>query len=127
MNFYVKEAELVGHTLTIRVGGELDMYAAPTLRDALAGALDAGAPRVLVDLVEVTFVDSTTIGVLAAASRELREAGRRMCLRSTNRNVLRTFEIAGLDRQIAISREPDPSEQVAVVPVREGVWVDGDR
>jgi anti-sigma B factor antagonist len=127
MSFYVKEAERVGQALLIRAGGELDMYAAPTLRDALTDARDAGAPRVLVDLAEVTFVDSTTIGVLVAASEQLREAGSGLCLRSTNRNVLRTFEITGLDRQIAISREPDPSEQVAVVPMREGVWIDGGR
>ncbi len=122
MSFYVKDGGRVGRTLMIRAGGELDMYAAPALRDAIAGALDAGAPRVLLDLAEATFVDSTTIGVLAAASRQLREAGSRLCLRSTNRNVLRTFEIAGLDRQIPISREPDPSEQVVVVPIRERAW-----
>ena len=125
MGFYVKEAERVGRTLTIRAGGELDMYAAPTLRDALADALEAGAPRVLVHLAEVTFVDSTTIGVLVAASRELRDAGGTLCLHSTNRNVLRTFEITGLDRQMPISREPDPSEQVVVLPARAGVWIDG--
>jgi anti-sigma B factor antagonist len=122
MNYYLKEEERAGQMHTIRAGGELDMFAAPALRDALAGALDAGAPRVLVDLAEVTFVDSTTIGVLAAASKQLREAGSRLCLRCTNRNVLRTFEIAGIDRQMPISCEPDPSEQVAVVPIRERTW-----
>jgi anti-sigma B factor antagonist len=122
MSFYLKEQCRSGDTLTINAGGELDMFAAPALRDALASTLDAGAPRVLVDLNEVTFVDSTTIGTLVAARGQLREAGISLCLRCTNRNVLRTFEIAGIHRQLPIWCEPDPSEQVVVVPLREGTW-----
>jgi anti-sigma B factor antagonist len=122
MSFYLKEQKRSGHTVTIRAGGELDLFAAPALGDALASTLDAGVPRVLVDLNEVTFVDSTTIGTLVAAYKQLREAGSTLCVRCTNRNVLRTFEIAGIDRQLPISCEPDPTQQVVVVPTREGTW-----
>src|ERR671917_502798 len=104
MNFYLTDQGLDGRTFTICAGGELDMYSAPALRDAIADAAGTGAAVVLVDLGEATFVDSTTIGVLVAAARTLREAGSRLSLRCVNRNVLRTFEIAGLERHMPISR-----------------------
>ena len=121
MNFYVKHAGVDGDTMTIAAGGELDMFAAPALRDALEEALEASVPRVLLDLADATFVDSTTIGTLLGASKRLRESGSRLQLHCTNRNILRTFEIAGLERVIDVSREPDPSEQVVVVSTGMGV------
>jgi anti-sigma B factor antagonist len=114
MRYYLTEPKVIGDTTRIVAGGELDMWAAPALRDALARALEACLPHVVVDLTDATFVDSTTIGTLLAASKHLREAGSRLQLRCTNRNVLRTFEIAGLERHISVSREPDPSQQVVV-------------
>lgn len=121
MNFYVKQPEVVGKTMTIAVGGELDMCAAPAIRDALAGALDADVRTVMLDMADATFVDSTTIGTLMGASKQLRESGRRFVLHCTNRNILRTFEIAGLERAIPVSRAPDPSERVVVVSTGAGV------
>lgn len=121
MNFYVKQAEVVGETMTVAAGGELDMCAAPAIRDALSEAHEAGVRRVMLDLAEATFVDSTTIGALMGASKELREAGIRLQLRCTNRHILRTFDIVGLEREIPVSREPDPSEPVVVVPTAAGV------
>jgi anti-sigma B factor antagonist len=107
--------------MTIAAGGELDMCAAPEIRDALAGALDAAVSRVLLDLRDATFVDSATIGMMIGASRQLRETGSRLLVRCTNRNILRTFEIVGLEREIPVSRKPDPSEQVVVVSSGAGV------
>jgi anti-sigma B factor antagonist len=111
MNFYVKQAGVVGETMTIAAGGELDMCAAPAIRDALREAREAGVQRVVLDLTDATFIDSTTIGALMGAAKELREAGSRLELGCTNRNILRTFEIVGLEREIPVSREPDPSER----------------
>ena len=121
MNFYVKHAGVVGDTLTIAAGGELDMCAAPAIREALAEAREVDARVVLLDLDDATFIDSTTIGTLMGASKQLRDADRRLWLRCTNRNILRTFEIIGLERAIPISREPDPSEPVVVVSTGAGV------
>ena len=121
MNFYVKDADVTGDTMTIAAGGELDMCAAAALGDALEQGVEAPVRRVVLDLGEATFVDSTTIGTLIGASRRLRDCGRRLYVRCTNRNILRTFEIVGLEREIPVSREADPSEQVVVVSTGMGV------
>jgi anti-sigma B factor antagonist len=107
MNYYVTEAGATGDQTTIIVGGDLDMCAAPAIRDALRRAIDGGSAQVIVDLADATFVDSTAIGALLEASSRLGERGGRLRLICTNRNVLRTIEIAGLDRYIAVESMPE--------------------
>jgi anti-sigma B factor antagonist len=103
MGYYLTEMGAAGDEITIVLGGELDMCAAPALRDALKRATKARVKNVIVDLTDATFVDSTAIGALLAASKHARESGGRLRLICANRNVLRTVEIAGLDRHIAIA------------------------
>lgn len=102
MSYYLTEMGAAGDETTIVLGGELDMRAAPALRDALRRAIERRVKHLIVDLTDATFVDSTAIGALLVASAHAREAGGRLDLICTNRNVLRTVEIAGLDRHIAV-------------------------
>jgi anti-sigma B factor antagonist len=106
LGYYLTEIGAAGDQSTIVVGGELDLYAVPALRDALARVMDRRQRHVIVDLTDATFVDSTAIGVLLHASAQIRETGGRLTLICTNRNVLRTVEIAGLERHIDVSRTP---------------------
>lgn len=102
MNYYVTEAGAAGDQTAIVLGGDLDMCATPAIRDALRRAIDEGLLHVTVDLGDAIFVDSTAIGVLLAASSRLRKRGRQLRLICTNRNVLRTIQIAGLGRHITV-------------------------
>ena len=82
----------------LRAGGELDMAVAPQLRVALDDLIDEGKRRLVLDLSEATFIDSTTIGVLVSALRRVRAEGGSIEIVSSARNVRKTFEYAGLDR-----------------------------
>jgi anti-sigma B factor antagonist len=84
------------------VGGELDMSAAPDLKAAVGTAIDAGVTTLVVDLGEVTFIDSTAIGVLLAARQRLRELGGTLELVCTEPNVLRVLEIVGIRDHLPI-------------------------
>jgi len=53
----------------VEVGGELDVFTSARLRTVLFDPVLCDGPRVVVDLTEVTFMDSTSIGVLVAARR----------------------------------------------------------
>jgi anti-sigma B factor antagonist len=114
MSYYLTEMGGTGDEVTIVLGGELDMCAAPALRDALTRAIDRRAATVIVDLTDATFVDSTGIGALLEASSRLRDIGSRLRLICTNRNVLRTVEIAGLDRHVAIDRDITIGRELAI-------------
>jgi anti-sigma B factor antagonist len=81
--------------------GELDAFAAPDMREAFGQI--SGASRVVADLSAVSFLDSTALGVLVRALRELGEDGgaaRVVLPRGTARRI---FEITTLDRVLPVS------------------------
>ncbi|MEU9924931.1 STAS domain-containing protein [Streptomyces griseoluteus] len=85
------------HVLT--VAGEIDHHTG----DMLAQALDLTGtlrPRVVVDLRQVAFMDSTGINILIAAHRALTESGGWLRLASPTGVVLRTLQLVGLDTLI---------------------------
>ena len=84
----------------VRVAGEVDVSCASELRDALEGALGGGAGRVVCDLSDMSFIDSTGIGVLIGFAGRAREAGVPFELENANARTLRTLRLLGLDDQL---------------------------
>jgi anti-sigma B factor antagonist len=78
---------------TVRVGGEIDLDTAPQLRACLATV----AGDVVVDLTDVSFVDSQAIGLLIAEHQRRQKAGARLVVRGASPVTLRTFELTGVD------------------------------
>jgi anti-sigma B factor antagonist len=83
----------------LRLAGELDMATAPKLERTLADALDAGCKRILVDLRELAFMDSTGLVVLARWDLGARLDGYDLALIPGPAQIQRLFTISGLDRQ----------------------------
>jgi anti-sigma B factor antagonist len=89
----------------MRAEGELDAFAAPEIRAAVDEL--AGTTRVVADLSAVSFLDSTALGLLVRAVRELGERGADVRIVLPKGTARRIFEITTLDRvlPIAASRE----------------------
>jgi anti-sigma B factor antagonist len=68
------------------------------LRETLIRLADLGRLDLVVDMSDATFVDSTVIGVLIGRLKALRGAGGSLRVVCQNENVLRTFEVAGIQR-----------------------------
>jgi anti-sigma B factor antagonist len=84
----------------VEVMGEIDVATTPQLRSVLHElADDESASTVLVDLDGVDFIDSSGLGALIGCSRRLRSRGdgRELRLVCSRVNLLRVFEITGLD------------------------------
>jgi anti-sigma B factor antagonist len=77
--------------------GDLDAYTAPGLRSQLHDATEGDAQLVVVDLADVTFIDSAGLGALVGAHRRMREAGGRLRIVRPPPLVARAFELTGLD------------------------------
>jgi len=88
----------VGDHTVLQVGGEVDVYTAPRLRERLIELVDGGAHRVIVDLGTVEFLDSTGLGVLVGAHKRLRAVGGRLALVCTREPLLKIFRITALDQ-----------------------------
>ena len=85
----------------VRLAGELDLYNAHLVREALLDVCAAKPERVVVDLGDVTFVDSTALGVLIEASKAL-ENRRAFLLASPGLETRRALEVSGLDRHFTV-------------------------
>ena len=81
--------------------GELDLYNAPQIRATLLELCSEQPERLVVDLAEVDFVDSTALGVLIEARTKL-ENRQSFLLASPGLETGRALSISGLDRQLAV-------------------------
>ena len=93
--------EAVGNACVVKLGGELDLYNAAQVRGALAEACADAPERLVVDLGEVEFIDSTALGVLIEARTKLanRQA---FLLAAPGLETRRALQISGLDRHFTV-------------------------
>ena len=87
----------VSNHAVLEIGGEIDVYTAPRLRERLIEMVGAGEKRVVVDLRRVEFLDSTGLGVLVGAHRRLRASNGSLSLVCPDERLLKIFRITGLD------------------------------
>jgi len=97
----VLAVEAVGGACVVKLGGELDLYNAPQVRDALREACSDSPQRVVVDLSEVEFIDSTALGVLIEARTRI-DNRRAFLLAAPGFETRRALEISGLDRHFTV-------------------------
>jgi anti-sigma B factor antagonist len=96
--FALTQESIDGERVVIAVEGEIDLFTAPEFKAALAAAIDAGASRIVVDLTETGFLDSTALGVLIGVIKRLRSQGGHLTIVNTDDAIAKTFEITGLDQ-----------------------------
>lgn len=86
----------------ITVEGEVDLFAAPELKELLAGAIADGVREIVVDLMQATFVDSSSLGVLIAAHSELQAGGGMLSVACDVPAVVKALSTTGLDGLFAV-------------------------
>ena len=96
--FRVDEERPVAGVVVLAVAGEVDLHVAPSLRERLHKAVDAAGRAVILDLSEVTFVDSMTLSVIVGAGKRARARQSEVRLVVPRPEIRRVFEITLLDR-----------------------------
>ena len=87
--------------VVIHVEGDLDVYTAPRLKEVLDEAI-AGEGRLILDLSQVHFIDSTALGVLVGAHQDTQSSNGRFCLVVDDPFLLKIFRITGFDGVFSI-------------------------
>jgi anti-sigma B factor antagonist len=105
--FALTEDSLDDTRHVVAVRGEIDLFTAPDLKVMLLGAIDGGKSRVVVDLSETTFLDSTALGVLIGAVKRLRARDGVLTIVNVDASIAKTFEITGLDQIFTITSTRD--------------------
>jgi anti-anti-sigma factor len=88
--------ETHGDVLVVFLIGEFDLAAKGRLADATRAQLD-GASRIVFDMSELTFMDSTGLADIVAVNTTEKARGRGVAIRAVHPHVRRVFEITGLD------------------------------
>ncbi|MGW1987891.1 STAS domain-containing protein [Streptomyces collinus] len=94
-------SSVTGGITVVRVAGEIDHDSAGPLIHALGLGEVGVPPRVVVDLREVPFMDSSGINVLLGAHRDITPAGGWLRLAGVQPSVLRTLELVGIHHILA--------------------------
>ena len=101
--------------------GEHDGFTTHRIEQELARLFDAGMP-IVVDLLQASFVDSSTLSALLTAQRHAEEASLGFALAfddATSLQVHRIFTTTGLDSSFVVA----PTREAAVAAARQGVAV----
>jgi len=79
--------------------GRLDVSGAPTLREAIGEVVNTdGTPRVIIDMGGISFVDSTGLGSVIAALKQIRNSQGELRLAAPNQQARVVLELTTLDR-----------------------------
>ena len=85
-----------GDTVTIELAGEFDLDAAAQFSARVNDAMNVDATTVVVDLADLTFIDSTGIAALLELHHRLSAAGRSLRLINVGRQPASVFAMTGL-------------------------------
>jgi anti-sigma B factor antagonist len=91
------EDRQVGGVHVVAVSGEVDLFTAPEFKQRVMAPIGAGVDHVVVDLMDTTFIDSSSLGVLIGAHRRLKSRGGRLVVACGEEAIIKTFRITGLD------------------------------
>ena len=86
----------------LSAAGELDVNTAPELREHLARLAGDGARRIVVDLTDVSFIDSTGLGVLVGVLKRVLQHNGELLLQRPRPAARKVFDITGLDQVFTI-------------------------
>lgn len=94
----VREITQHDSATVIRLSGEVDMSRSPGVHQALVEVLQGRPARLVIDLTEVSYMDSSGVGVLVDALRRMRTTSGKLALVAVAPRVLSVLQITKLDQ-----------------------------
>ena len=98
---------LLGTRAVVSVGGEVDLETASQLGEHALDAMHHVSPRIVLDLTDVSFMDSTGLKVLVTIERRAQLAGGSFALVGASPPVLRILNLTGLDQVFTLHASTD--------------------
>ena len=100
-----------GDRTVLEVGGEVDVYTAPKLREKLVELVGEGHYQIILDMTKVEFLDSTGLGVLVGGLKRVRSHDGSLSLVCNQERILKIFRITGLTKVFPIHDSLDEALQ----------------
>ncbi len=94
-----------GEVLTVYLSGEIDHHSAKGMREEIDKAIEYGMPSLLIlDFSDVTFMDSSGIGLVMGRYRLLQKTGSTLNLVSLPENIYKIMKLAGIERLASLEK-----------------------
>jgi anti-sigma B factor antagonist len=90
------------HVVVVEVEGEIDISSSRRFKDALSRGISDGAGRLIIDLTNVTFLDSTAIGVVVGGVKDMRALGGTLDIVCPDGSITGIFKTTRLDEILDI-------------------------
>ena len=103
------ESLLIQGEAVLRLRGELDMDSASLFAEAARLVLAHEIPTLVLDLSDLTFIDSTGLREFVVAFKRQRENGGDLVLRAPTEQVGRVLDIVGLSEMLTIAQAAAPA------------------
>ncbi len=98
MSLDVESRQTDSGVTVLAPSGRLDVVGAPALKEAVSEAMKNGQPRLVIDMEGVTFVDSSGLGSVVSALKQVRTSKGDLRLAAPNQQVRVVLELTTLDR-----------------------------
>lgn len=105
MNVTVNARPAWGNAHVISLAGEIDVFTAPKVNAAILAVVEKAHYRMVIDLEDVQYIDSTGLGVLIGNLKRVRDHGGALLLVCTSPAITKLFEITGLSKVFAMFRD----------------------
>lgn len=121
-----------GRTTVLRLIGELDLAGVAYVRAHIRRALRHRPDRLLLDLSDLTFIDSTGLGLMVWAHQAMAERGHQLRLHHPRQRVRRLLRITGLDTRLHVTVPPsgpggDPETSGDSTGTGRRLWIGRER
>ena len=97
------EIKAHGEVLTVYLQGEIDHHSAKTMREEIDEAIDFNMPTLLIlDFEQVTFMDSSGIGLVMGRYRNLSRRGAKLHITGTSPQIYKVMKLSGIEKLATI-------------------------
>ena len=94
--------ESVGNDIKIVLFGEIDIYTSQSFKSELNEIIKSCKGDLFIDCKELTYIDSTGLGILVGALKEIRKDNNEIYICNLKENIKKLFLITGLDKLFKI-------------------------
>lgn len=110
------QVRMVDKVAILDCAGDVDLYSSPDLREKLLAQMKSGTPSVLINMAEVTYIDSSGIATLVEGLQLSREKKTHFGLFALRNNARSVLELARLHKVFALfENEKDALEKISTV------------
>lgn len=99
--------EINDNVVTAYLSGEIDHHNAPAIREKIDESIISRSPqRLIIDFKDVSFMDSSGIGLVMGRYRLIENTGCKMAIVNLSPHAYRVMQLAGMDKLASLKKKP---------------------